>query len=653
MTTPDPLLLVLDLETYYDKQFSLRKLTVPQYVHDPRFKVHGLAIGWPEGAAEFRTDVPQALQQLQATYGLELEGAVVVCHNALFDLYVLNHLYGVKPARVLDTLQLAHHVHGRKDRNRGQSAGLGDLARHYGLPSKQQLDFMEGVRDPTPGQLQQLSDYARHDVTLTRQLCFKLLPQVSRPEIELPIAMHTVKMFAHRRLKLDTAKLDELIHNAQTDCEMILLGVGLPRAVLKGHKSFEKMLGDRLASQGRSLPVKLGRRGDIAALAKDEPAMQLLCEDEDPQVAKLCRARLDLSSAEQRLRRLEKLRDISTATGGYLPPHLVYYGAHTGRFSGGGGFNLQNMGRSGEGAQVRSLIVPEPEHRFIIADLAQIEARITAWYAREGDLLDDYRQGKDIYCAFASHFAGQTVRKPTKDDPPELCTQLKQYRQLGKQAVLGLGYGMGAAKFEQNLRKDPSLAPLFAAGELDTLGCAEIQKLYRRTYPGIPEFWRQAEAMVRTAIETGDAVWDRLEACMDLDTLLLKLPSGRCLRYPKLRIDPTPRTHQSVDAQGCVREWTSESTLVYEEDQTLYGGKIVENIVQATARDLLVEAVLKLEARGYPVLFHVHDELIVQAPLDQTDACMIAVEEALTTTPDWAAWLPIDCEVKSADRYGK
>ena len=110
--------------------------------------------------------------------------------------------------------------------------------------------------EPTPGQLRQLRDYALHDVALTRQLCLKLLPQVSRPQVELPIAMHTIKMFAHRRLRIDMPGLDDMIDKAQAECRGILTGVRLTREVLNGRKSFETLLTTTLATQERSCLIR-------------------------------------------------------------------------------------------------------------------------------------------------------------------------------------------------------------------------------------------------------------------------------------------------------------------------------------------------------------------------------------------------------------
>ncbi len=225
---------------------------------DPRFHVHGLAIRQPEGRVALRTDTAAALEQLQADYGRDLEKVIVVCHNALFDLYVLNHIYGVRPARFIDTLQLAHHVHGRREGAAGQDASLEALARHYGLPAKGALQFMLGVRSPDPRQLQQLTEYAIHDVELTWQLALRLLPHISRPDMELAIAMHTIRLFTQRRLRVDLDLLEQIIADTQKQVNDSIARAGVGADVIVSNKRFSLGAGLREYSHRGQIKVKRG-----------------------------------------------------------------------------------------------------------------------------------------------------------------------------------------------------------------------------------------------------------------------------------------------------------------------------------------------------------------------------------------------------------
>ena len=132
------------------------------------------------------------------------------------------------------------------------------------------------------------------------------------------------------------------------------------------------------------------------------------------------------------------------------------------------------------------------------------------------------------------------------------------------------------------------------------------------------------------------------------------LPSGRALRYPRLRLEDRERVIRYLDEMGETAEFTPEEpSLVYGQDNVLYGSKLVENVVQATARDLLAEAILCIESRGLSVVFHVHDEVAVMAPTEKADEAKWIVEEEMTRVPTWATGLPIAAEVQVAERYGK
>jgi DNA polymerase I-like protein with 3'-5' exonuclease and polymerase domains len=647
-------ILVLDFESYYDSQYSLRTMTIPEYVHDPRFHVHGLALCRPGGQPEFRADANAALDELRQEFGQRLEKTTVVCHNAYFDLYILAKRYDLHPQHFFDTMLLAYHVHGRKERGHGASASLEALAEHFGLESKGDLEFMAGVRNPNPQQSAELAEYARRDVQITAGLAAELLTLISRPEVELPVIQHTVRLFTERGIRVDVDGIAAIEQAVRTDTTTALDAASTTADQISKNLKFTEMLTVALARTGRSIPLKPGKNGMIPATARKDEAMQALLDDDDPVVAALANARINQKAEDQKLARLATLRRIASATGCILPPYLVYYGSHTGRFAGGGGFNIQNLGRSGLGLQIRQLLRPQPGHVFVIGDLAQIEARVTAWLAGQGDMLDAFRRREDIYSLFASRTFGTEVHKPTAADPPETRPQLDALRTVGKSAVLGLGFGMGALKFMNTLRAEPKIALLFVQGRLTPSICREIVQTFRHTYPRIPEFWQALEAAARHAVHGTREEVARITAERDGNTIKLWLPSGRALRYAGLREESTQREITFLNEAGQEDRFTPEGdALVYGKDTPLYGGKLCENVVQATARDLLVEAVLRLEAQGFPVLFHVHDEVIVEVTESQVEKAKVAVTDALTRVPGWAPELPIDCEIKVSDRYGK
>ena len=128
---------------------------------------------------------------------------------------------------------------------------------------------------------------------------------------------------------------------------------------------------------------------------------------------------------------------------------LKYYGALTGRYSGGGGVNFQNLPKEGMIAELRTLLIPPAGHKLVVVDAASIEARVLAWLAGDEKLCNAFRNNVDIYSDFASDFYQVEVRKPNASDSLEQTKELKRLRQMGKVAILGLGYGMGPRKFDR------------------------------------------------------------------------------------------------------------------------------------------------------------------------------------------------------------
>lgn len=649
--------LVIDFETYYDRTYSLSKLSTPEYVHDARFEVIGLAVRHPDGRLAFHRDAKAALADLQVEYGPHLRDVTVLYHNSYFDDYIMHHHYGISVKRFIDTKQLAYHVHGKRTRNggvcEGENAGLAALAERYELPvQKGDLGFMLGIRNPSPMQWAELERYALKDVEITHQLFLRLLPQLRRAIFELNIAQHTTELFTRRGIRVDLEGLEELRDRVLTDVSEWFAQAGVTAEQVSKNGHFAELLEQALTRTNRKLPMKQGKRGPIPATAKTDPAMQQLLEDDDPAVAALAGARVGKRSSDQMMARLEKMAAIAKATGGEVPPMLHYYGAHTGRWSGGGGLNLQNMGRSGIGRKIRQLLVPRPGHKFVIGDAAQIEARVIAWSAGQTDLVAAFVEGRDIYSEFASSVFGQDVHKPKHDAPD--AARLTALRHVGKTATLGLGFGLGALKFCNNLQADPLSAPLFDDGTLTPARCRGIQKQWRGRYPAIPEYWREIEEAFTFAVYGQSSQQGvRFEKTGD-GTVMIILPSTRALRYPNARLEEQDRTIEYLDDQGQIATYQPQGkSILYGNGTGLYGGKLAENITQAIARDIIAESILRLEERGRRVLLTVHDEIILEVPTGEADAAKADLLEELTRVPDWGAGLPLAAEAAVADRYDK
>ena len=276
---------------------------------------------------------------------------------------------------------------------------------------------------------------------------------------------------------------------------------------------------------------------------------------------------------------------------------------------------------------IRTAFVPSPGCRFIVSDFSAIEARVVAYLAGEKWRLEVFGNGGDIYCASASKMFGVPVVKHGING---------HLRQKGKIAELALGYGgsVGALKsmgaLEMGLSED-ELQPLVDS--------------WRQSNPRIVQFWYDVQSAALKATEGEPQTLGRFRFFRKSGILFVRPPSGRCIAYVQPRIDENrfgkpALTYMGVDQQS--KQWTRLET---------FGGKLVENLVQAYARDCLAESMIRLEARGYKIVFHVHDEVIIDAPKGFGSAEEVA---AIMGEPiSWAQGLPLRAEGYETEFYRK
>lgn len=285
---------------------------------------------------------------------------------------------------------------------------------------------------------------------------------------------------------------------------------------------------------------------------------------------------------------------------------------------------------------IRGMIIASPGHQLMVADYAAIEARVVMWLAGETYGLKQFRDfdagiGEEPYIIMAQNIYNRTSI-PKKGIE----------RQLGKTAILGCGFGMGDTKFHATCHAwGIKISPELAKKSVET---------YRSIYPRIRESWVAQERAAIRAIETGEAV-DCAEVRWSLDNeaLLCRLPSGRSLVYnaPTLDYVMTPWGERKLaihfmGVDGLTKKWKKEHT---------YGGKLVENITQAVARDIMAAAMFRAEVRKYPVAFSVHDEIVSEMP--QGHGSIEEFEKILCTLPSWADGCPITAKGFVTKRYRK
>lgn len=292
---------------------------------------------------------------------------------------------------------------------------------------------------------------------------------------------------------------------------------------------------------------------------------------------------------------------------------------------------------------VRTAFIPSPGCRFCVSDFSAIEARVIAWIAGEQWVLDAFRAGKDIYCETASMMYHVPVVKHGENG---------HLRQKGKIAVLACGYqgGVGAMK------------AMDSSGSIPEEEMQSIVDHWREANPMIVKLWRDYELAAKAAIKehttrrrgirvpaynlderehmAGGPVRPysvregvRVEFSYKNGNLLIRLPSGRrlCYYHARVRQDGWKESITYMGVNQTTKQWQEVET---------YGGKIVENIVQATARDCLAEAMQRVAAMGYQIVMHVHDEMIVDVPVKDTEA-LARINKAMSNPISWAPGLPL------------
>ena len=270
---------------------------------------------------------------------------------------------------------------------------------------------------------------------------------------------------------------------------------------------------------------------------------------------------------------------------------------------------------------IRTAFVAAPGHTFHVCDFSAIEARVIAWLAGENWVLDVFREGGDIYCRTASKMFGVPVEKHGAN---------AELRQKGKIAVLALGYGGGVSALEAmggarlGLSEDEE---------------KEIVQLWRKSNQNITQLWQTLEAAAIKAIQTGESVRINrgIVVGRQWGMLTITLPSGRTLCYPRVSIGIERKDGWRGDHEIIEYEGTNQTTKKWGKIRT-YGGKLTENVVQAIARDILGVVILRAREAGLPVVFHIHDEIIVEAAPGQT---LQQVEDLFSKPITWCSDLPL------------
>jgi len=503
------------------------------------------------------------------------------------------------------------------------------LATYYKLGAKGDAVMRtQGMRrkDFTPEQMQEFADYAVQDAELTYKL-FKAMAK-GFPASEIALIDLTIRMYTEPKLEIDEAVLEEHLTKIQARKTAFYDRMGgeeKAKKFLMSNQKFADLL-QRLGVDPPPMKVSPTTGKQTYAFAKNDTEFLELLEHPKAAVRTVVEARLGTKSTIEETR---TQRFLEVAQRGRLPIMLKYYGAHTGRFSGGDKMNLQNLPRGG--ALRKSMRAPDG-HVVVACDSSQIEARLVAYLAGQNDLVQSFREGRDVYSEFATDVYGRPVSKTDKVE-----------RHVGKTCILGLGYGMGAAKFQH------TLATGFITVQMDEHETQKIVNLYRNKYHRIAAYWSvwgQALGRMVNGLDGDIGILSYAEN-------RIMLPSGLWITYPALR--RTDKSYEYINDARVYRDYIRNKMLGEPVDgltwTKLYGGKVVENVTQAVARVVVTEQMTKI-GRRYPVALQVHDEVVCVVPEDEAEACRDYMVAVMSTPPKWAPDLPVACEAEIGYSYG-
>lgn len=600
-------LICLDFETFFNKEYNLKKLTTEAYIRDPRFACHGAAVKWDAKSKPIWYDRGTLYGQLQS---VDWSNTAVMCHHAHFDGLILSHRFDIRPKFWICTLSMARLLVGNH-----LPLGLDALAKHFGLGEKSMpYHMLSGLHwhEMDAWRKSATAEGAKQDCELTWQ-CFDRLAK-DFPEEEYDVVDMTVRMFTEPHLIGDQQLLGQIWLGEEQRKQELWQRLQVDPKDLRSNDRFALLL----QSLGVEVQYKDGKNGPIPAVAKNDPFMQELLDSEDEEIASIAGARIDSKSTTIQTR---AAAIGNMAMRGPLCIYLAAYGAHTTRWAGGDGTNFQNLRRRHD---IRKCLLADDHHLLAVPDQSQIECRLLNFLAGQDDVIERFRHGHDPYTGIATQFYGRQI---TKADEAE--------RGTGKQAELSCGYGCGGLKFQRTARLGIYGPPVI----LDLDAATRFVHLYRSTHDRVVRYWRQADNILAALAGGHSGTWGP----MTYRDGRIYGPNGACMIYETLE--------WHCDAETFETGWRRRTRNGWDR---MYGAKLVEQTTQFLARITASQAMLRIRGAGFRVVGTSHDEGWILIPDDNSkDEAAEFCRLEMCKPPEWLPDIPLDAEVKVGRRYSK
>lgn len=628
----------LDFETYYDKEYSLRKMTPVEYVLDPRFEAIGCAVKNPNEKA-FWVEGPD----LGKFFAQADKNAGYVTHNALFDMCITSWRYNWVPRLMIDSMGISRACLGHLLR----SVSLKAVLAHLGLPEKggtvhNVIGMNLAMIKAQPHLYTEYQAYSCNDCEGAIGIFDTLVrSQKLFPVSELAVQDMVLRCALQPRFKLDLTVLSEHINEVRATKEHLLAQASLQgadgKASLMSNDQFAALLEGVGVDPPRKVSPATGK--ETWAFSKTDPAFMDLVEHDNPLVQALVGARLGHKSTleESRTERLMNVGRLwwpEQGAAAWMPIPLNFSAAHTHRLGGAWKLNMQNLPRNtpAKQSQMRRALTAPDGHQVVVGDAAQIEARIVAWLAGQEELLAQFANGEDVYSLFAS----AVFERPVNRKLPDKENQGAGF--VGKTGILGLGFGVGWVKFQRTVKLDSKKY----TGEAIILTDEQAQGVvhtYRVTkYPEIPAAWKLLNDVGVPVLARGGTF--TFGPCV-FERGAILLPNGLRLKYHDLQYNRPGWEGWSYSYGGKIKK--------------IYGGSLMENIVQALARIIAMDAGVRVQRRIQPMglwlNMQAHDELAYVAPNAAVPTLQAIVKEEMERRPTWAPDLPLKAEVEVGATY--